>query len=176
MRRAWAAAAAGGIPDLAAFPGGIAAVARQVHAEGLKFGLYVTPGIPEHAVLSDTAIKGSAETARQIADTSVTERNYNCRHMYGIDHGMPGAQDYIDSWADVALRFDAVAHWQPYGGPHGWNDEDSLEIGNGAADGLTFLNGRPPWPCGHWAARPSSSVLTSPASTRRTESCRATAR
>jgi alpha-galactosidase len=174
-------------------------------------------------VLADTAIQGSAETARQIAETSVTERNYNCGHMYGIDYTTAGAQDYINSWADefaswgvdyvkldgvgtwdvpdiaawsaalrqtgrpmvlelsntlalsrarqwsaladgwrtggdiecyscetsgtsypltdwanVALRFGTVARWQPYGGPHGWNDEDSLEIGNGAADGLTF--------------------------------------
>jgi Alpha galactosidase A/Alpha galactosidase C-terminal beta sandwich domain len=210
------------IPDRAAFPGGIAAVAARVHAEGLKFGLYVTPGIPENAVRENTAIPGSSQTARQVADTSVTEENYDCGHMYGLDYGAPGAQRYLDGWADefaswgvdyvkldgvgswdipdigawsaalrqtgrpmvlelsndlaishaarwaaladgwrtgtdiecyacerdgtsypltswanVASRFGAVAHWQPYGGPHGWNDEDSLEIGNGAGDGLT---------------------------------------
>jgi hypothetical protein len=27
--------------------------------------------------------------------------NYNCGHMYGIDYGSPGAQQYIDSWADL---------------------------------------------------------------------------
>jgi hypothetical protein len=210
------------IPDRAAFPGGIAAVARRMHAEGLKFGLYVTPGIPANAVRRNTAIDGTSQTAGEIADTAVTEMNYNCGHMYGIDYGTPGAQDYIDSWADefaswgvdyvkldgvgswdvpdirawsaalrqtgrpmvlalsnnlaishaaqwasladgwrtgsdiecysceldgssypltdwgnVFSRFDAVARWQPYGGPNGWNDEDSLEVGNGAADGLT---------------------------------------
>ena len=209
-------------PDQAAFPGGIASVASRVHADGLKFGLYVTPGIPENAVREHTAIKGTSQTANQIADTSVTEMNYNCGHTYGIDYGSPGAQQYINSWADefaswgvdyvkldgvgswdipdieawsaalrqtgrpivlelsnnlalsqaaqwssladgwrtgtdiecyscetgsssyplttwanVASRFDAVARWQPYGGPHGWNDEDSLEVGNGAGDGLT---------------------------------------
>ena len=45
------------IPDRAAFPAGIAAVASRVHAEGLKFGLYVTPGIPENAVRRNTAIE-----------------------------------------------------------------------------------------------------------------------
>jgi alpha-galactosidase len=211
------------IPDRATFPDGIAAVARQVHAEGLKFGIYLTPGIPENAVRENTKIEGTSRTAAQIAMTSVPEMNYNCGHMYAIDYATPAGQDYIDgwadelaswgvdyvkldgvgswdipdvrawsaalrqtgrpmvlelsnslaisraaqwsaladgwrtgadiecydcevsgtsypltSWADVLTRFDAVADWQPYGGPHGWNDEDSLEVGNGADDGLTI--------------------------------------
>ncbi len=210
------------IPAAAAFPAGIAAVASRVHADGLKFGLYVTPGIPLNAVLTDTAIKGTPYRADQIARPGVAEANYNCLHMDAINYSAPGAQRYVDSWADefaawgvdyvkldgvgagdvpdieawsvalrqtgrpmvlelsnalavsdaplwasladgwrttsdiecyscegrgssypltdwanVAIRFDAVASWQPYGGPAGWNDEDSLELGNGAADGLT---------------------------------------
>jgi alpha-galactosidase len=204
------------------FPGGIAAVASHVHSDGLKFGLYVTPGIPENAVLANTPIAGTSDTADQIANTSVTEANYNCQHMYGINYSAPGAQAYINSWADefaswgvdyvkidgvgagdipdvqawstalqqsgrpialelsnglaiadattwsslangwrttgdiecygcesggssypltdwanVSSRFSAAASWQPYGGPGGWNDYDSLEIGNGTNDGLT---------------------------------------
>ena len=106
------------IPDPAAFPAGIAAVASRVHAEGLKFGLYITPGIPENAVRRNTAIKGTPDTADQIADTSVTEMNYNCGHMYGIDYAAPGAQDYIDSWADEFaswgvdyVKLDGVGTW-----------------------------------------------------------------
>jgi hypothetical protein len=210
------------VPDRSAFPGGIAPVAREVHALGLKFGLYVTPGIPQNAVRRNTAVRGTSQRAGQIADTAVTEMNYNCGHMYGLDYGTPAAQRYIDSWADelaswgvdyvkldgvgswdvpdirawsaalrqtgrpmalelsnnlaishaaqwsaladgwrtgldiecyscepsgssypltswvnVATRFGAVARWQPFGGPHGWNDEDSLEVGDGADDGIT---------------------------------------
>jgi len=210
------------IPDHAAFPSGIAAVARYVHALGLKFGLYVTPGIPASAVRQNTVIQGTHDTASQIAEPSVTEQNYNCGHMDGINYAAPGAQAYIDSWAmefaswgvdylkldgvgawdipdirawsaalrrtgrpiilelsntlafsdaslwptladgwrtgndiecyscekngssfpltdwrNVAARFDAVASWQPFGGQSGWNDEDSVEIGNGPRDGLT---------------------------------------
>jgi Alpha galactosidase A/Alpha galactosidase C-terminal beta sandwich domain len=33
-------------------------------------------------------------------------------------------------WSD---RFDAVATWQPYGGPGGFNDYDSIEVGDGSA-------------------------------------------
>ena len=35
------------------------------------------------------------------------------------------------AWDD---RFDGVATWQPYGGPGGFNDYDSIEVGNGSAD------------------------------------------
>jgi hypothetical protein len=33
-------------------------------------------------------------------------------------------------WSD---RFADVAHWQPYGGPGGFNDYDSIEVGDGSA-------------------------------------------
>jgi hypothetical protein len=49
-----------------------------------------------------------------------------------------GGSSYpLTSWADIAKRFNYVAEWQPYAGPGGFNDYDSLEIGNGDNDGLT---------------------------------------
>ncbi|MFJ5302326.1 glycoside hydrolase family 27 protein [Streptomyces sp. NPDC088350] len=199
---------------------GIQVVADYVHSLGLKFGLYVTPGISKQAVARNTAIKGSRYHARDIA-TTTKESNYNCGGMVGIDYAEPGARTYLDSWAgqfagwgidylkidgvgtsdqqdvrawsdalrhtgrpihlelsnsldidnaatwkelsngwrtggdiecycgadsgsyplttwaSVASRFDQVAAWAPYGGPGGYNDYDSLEIGNGDNDGLT---------------------------------------
>ncbi len=217
---------------------GIAVVARYVHSLGLKFGIYVTPGISAQAVKRDTVVLGgngkpSGYTARQIADPSVYEVNYNCGYdpnngggngaMLGLNYRSPGAQDFINSWADefaawgvdyvkldgvsnfdipdvkawssalrqtgrpihlelsnslninfaatwaryangwrtggdiecysceqggssypltewanVALRFDQVAAWQPYGRPGAFNDYDSIEVGNGANDGLSL--------------------------------------
>jgi hypothetical protein len=200
---------------------GIRVVADYVHSLGLKFGLYVTPGISEQAVAQNTAIEGTPYHARDIA-TTTAEANYNCGGMVGIDYTKPGAQQFINSWANqfaswgtdyikidgvgtpdiqdvqawssalrqtgrpihlqlsnnldinnaaawaklsngwrtggdvecycgpggssypltswgsVASRFDQVANWAPYGGPGGFNDYDSLEIGNGANDGLTL--------------------------------------
>ncbi|WP_234444615.1 glycoside hydrolase family 27 protein [Streptomyces sp. NRRL F-525] len=199
---------------------GVQVVADYVHSLGLKFGLYVTPGISQQAVAKNTAIEGSPYHARDIA-TTATESNYNCGGMVGIDYTKPGAQTFIDSWAgqfagwgidylkidgvgtsdqqdvqawsdalhhtgrpihlelsnnldinnaatwkklsngwrtggdiecycgpddssyplttwaSIASRFDQVAAWAPYGGPGGYNDYDSLEIGNGANNGLT---------------------------------------
>ena len=202
---------------------GIKVVADYIHSLGMKFGIYVTPGISKQAVTRNTPIKGTSYTAAQIAEPSVKENNYNCKGMVRIDYSKPGAQEYtnswvdmlaawgvdyikidgmtnnnaadvkawsdairqsgrpmvldvtqgdfttaltptlmkyanqwefapdvecykcekggssypLTSWADVAKRFQYVAEWQPYAGPGGFNDYDSLEIGNGNNDGLT---------------------------------------
>jgi alpha-galactosidase len=211
------------VTDPAKFPpsgstNGIQVVANYVHSLGLKFGLYVTPGISKQAVAQNTPIQGTSYTADQIA-TSAGENNYNCGGMVGINYSAPGAQAFINSWANefaswgvdyvkldgvgssdipdvqawsaglrqtgrpialelsnslaisdattwsslangwrttgdiecycgsgsypltdwgnVSSRFNAAASWQPYGGPGGWNDYDSIEVGNGSNDGLT---------------------------------------
>jgi len=202
---------------------GIKAVADYIHGLGMKFGIYVTPGISRQAVAKNTRIKGTPYTAAQIAEPSVVENNYNCKGMVGIDYNKPGAQEFTNSWVDmlaswgvdyikidgmtnknvadvkawseairqsgrpmvldvtqgsytqalaptlmkyanqwefapdvecyrcekanssypltswndIAKRFDYVADWQPYAGPGGFNDYDSIEVGNGRNDGLT---------------------------------------
>ncbi|MFC8519519.1 glycosyl hydrolase family 28 protein [Streptomyces sp. NPDC057257] len=209
--------------DNAKFPSGIKALADYVHSKGLKFGFYVTPGIAKNAVTRNTPIEGTSYHAKDIADTSKTEKNYNCKNMYYIDYGKPGAQEFVNSWAKqfaswgvdylkidgvgsqdipdvqawdkalrnsgrlinfalsnnlpianaatwrqlanswrtqgdvecycgpgdngsgypltdwshVSARFTSAANWQQYAGPGGWNDLDSLEIGNGDQVGLT---------------------------------------
>ncbi|MFF0162048.1 alpha-galactosidase [Streptomyces sp. NPDC005263] len=209
--------------DSAKFPGGIKALADYIHSKGLKFGFYVTPGIAKNAVTKNTPIEGTSYHAKDIADTSKTEKNYNCKNMYYIDYQKPGAQEFVNSWArqfaswgvdylkidgvgsqdipdvqawdkalratgrpinfalsnnlaiadaatwrkhanswrtqgdvecycgpgdngsgypltdwsHVSSRFNTAASWQPHAGPGGWNDLDSLEIGNGDRAGLT---------------------------------------
>lgn len=209
--------------DEAKFPSGIKALADYIHSKGLKFGFYVTPGIAKNAVTRNTPIEGTSYRAKDIADTSKLEKNYNCKNMYYIDYSKPGSQEFVNSWArqfaswgvdylkidgvgshdipdvrawDKALRasgrpinyalsnnlaiadaptwrqlanswrtqgdvecycgpgpngsgfpltdwshvtsrFTSAANWQQYAGPGGWNDLDSLEIGNGDQVGLT---------------------------------------
>jgi hypothetical protein len=216
------------VTDSSAFPAhgdtnGIKIVADYIHSLGLKFGIYVTPGISKQAVSKDTPIKGTPYTAAQIAEPSIAEHNYNCRGMVRINFNKPGAQEYINSWVDmlaawgvdyikidgmtnsntadikawsnairqsgrpmildvtqgrltqaiaptlmkyanqwefapdvecyrcekggssypltiwanIEKRFNYVAEWQPYAGPGGFNDYDSIEVGNGNNDGLT---------------------------------------
>jgi Alpha galactosidase A/Alpha galactosidase C-terminal beta sandwich domain len=87
--------------DTARFPNGIKPVADHIHSLGLKFGLYVTPGIPANAVSKNTPIAGTSLHAKDIADTSKTEKNYNCKHMYYINYAKAGAQEYVNSFANL---------------------------------------------------------------------------
>jgi hypothetical protein len=43
----------------------------------------------------------------------------------------------LTNWAHVVRVINAVPPFVPYAGPGGWNDLDSLEIGNGSSDGIT---------------------------------------
>jgi Alpha galactosidase C-terminal beta sandwich domain/Alpha galactosidase A len=242
---------------------GIEALADYVHSLGLKFGIYLTPGISAAAVAKNTPVEASAGgrltgrpsgyTAAQIASTT-PEQNYDCggyddNHnaggMVGLNFASPGAQLFVNSWADtlaswgvdfvkldgiryptdvpeikawslalrqtgrpinfdategytvkiaptleryatqweeaediecyscdkgndhdetfpatdafpltvwtdpaetsnfagpskVASRFNYAAEWQPYARPGGFNDLDSVEVGNGSHDGISF--------------------------------------
>jgi hypothetical protein len=94
------------VTDSSRFPAagdanGIKVVADYIHGLGMKFGIYVTPGISKQAVSKNTPIKGTPHTAAQIADPSIAENNYNCKGMVGINYNKPGAQEYINSWVDM---------------------------------------------------------------------------
>jgi alpha-galactosidase len=211
------------VTDTTEFPSsgstnGIQVVANYVHSLGLKFGLYVTPGISDQAVSKNTPILGTSYTADEIADGD-SEHNFNCGGMQGIDYSKPGAQAFVNSWADefaswgvdylkldgvgpsdvadvtawstalkqtgrpialnlsaglsaadgptwssladswridgdigaspkgssfpltswanVSERFNDAAAYQTFAGNGGWNDLDSLGVGNGSNDGIT---------------------------------------
>jgi alpha-galactosidase len=102
------------------FPGGISAVASYVHSLGLKFGIYVTPGIPVAAVNQNTPIQGTSYHARDAANTSKYQNNYGGfgNVMYYLNYSSPAAQDFINSWANEYaswgvdfLKIDAVGDW-----------------------------------------------------------------
>ncbi len=45
--------------------------------------------------------------------------------------------DALTQWANIDRLFPRMAEWWRHGGPGGWNDLDSLNVGNGKMDGLT---------------------------------------
>ncbi|MDI7776650.1 glycoside hydrolase family 27 protein [Asticcacaulis sp. EMRT-3] len=74
---------------------GFSAIADQVHALGLTFGIHLMRGIPRLAVERNLPVFGTAYHARDIANTAST-----CPwnpDMYGVDMRKPGAQAYYDS-------------------------------------------------------------------------------
>jgi hypothetical protein len=94
------------VVDSTKFPSGMAAMATFVHGLGLKFGMYVTPGIPVAAVTKNTPIEGTTAHAADIAITTKTENQYNVHgSMYYIDFTKPGSQEFIDSWAKLFASY-----------------------------------------------------------------------
>jgi len=59
-----------------------------------------------------------------------------CRITGDIEcyHCTPAA---LTEWARVSSRFGTAAKWASYAGPGGWNDLDSLDVGNGNMDGVS---------------------------------------
>jgi alpha-galactosidase len=83
---------------------GFKPLADYVHSKGLKFGIHMMRGIPRQAWQQDLPVKGTAYSAKDIADTnSICSWNPD---MYGVDMSKPGAQAYYDSIMEM------VASWE----------------------------------------------------------------
>ena len=88
------------------FPNGMKEVGDYIHNKGLKFGLYVTLGIPKGALDQNTPIEGTPYHAKDIVDLKKGQKvSFNFDNMYAIDYSKPGAQAYIDSWAKLFASY-----------------------------------------------------------------------
>ncbi|PYC80250.1 hypothetical protein C7C46_13260 [Streptomyces tateyamensis] len=86
-------------------------------------------GRPIHLELSNALDRKNAATWQQYANGWRIEGDVEC---YCSSSSYP-----LTSWNNVARRFADAPAWTGYAGPGGWNDLDSLEVGNGANNGLT---------------------------------------
>jgi hypothetical protein len=94
------------VVDPKKFPNGMKDLGDYIHSKGLKFGFYVTLGIPKAAVDQNTPIEGTPYHAKDIVDLSKGEKkNFNFEKMYAIDFSKPGAQEFIDSWAKLFASY-----------------------------------------------------------------------
>ncbi|KQN80183.1 alpha-galactosidase [Sphingomonas sp. Leaf67] len=129
-------------PDPKRFPSaangrGFRAIADQVHAMGLQFGIHLMRGIPREAVRRNLPVLGTRYRAQDIADTSsICSWNSD---MYGVDMRRPGAQAYYDSvfaqyadWGVDLVKMDDMS--RPY-------DSHAPEIE--AASAAIARSGRP---------------------------------
>jgi len=96
------------LPAVKRFPSadngrGFKSIADYVHIKGMKFGIHIMRGIHRAAVYYNTPILGTAVTAKGIAESWDTCPW--CNHMFGVDAGKPGAQEYYNS------LFQLYAEW-----------------------------------------------------------------
>jgi alpha-galactosidase len=72
---------------------------------------------------------------RETANGWRIENDIEC---YGCtDDPNPAKHGNLTQWSTVAERFTDVRPWIQFAGPGGWNDLDTLELGNGDRDGIT---------------------------------------
>ncbi len=218
-------------PNLGNFPSGMEGLSAYLHSRGLRFGLYLGPGIRPQLYDANPVVAGTSTHLQEIVDKSLP--GSTLRDTYKIDFSKPAARAYIESvvnqfarwkvdfikldfvgpgggnraadnreevrqwhaailrsgypiWLElsnwlsidqaplwranangwrieddiecyacgrsndpavkshltdwptrVAGRFDDVREWSRFAKPGGWNDLDSLELGNGDNDGVT---------------------------------------
>ena len=85
--------------DTTRFPDGLPALAAYLHGLGLKFGIYLTPGVPIKAYQENLPIYGTPYHLQDIADPTQPGNTNN--DSYHIDFSKPGAQEYVQSYADL---------------------------------------------------------------------------
>ena len=103
------------IPSEVLFPNGLKAIIDKAHKHGIKFGLHMMRGIPREAVEKNRPIKGTAYSAKDIAD--VNDTCVWSSLMYGVDMDKPGAQEYYNSvlelhaeWGVDFIKYDDIVH------------------------------------------------------------------
>jgi hypothetical protein len=85
--------------DTTRFPDGLPALAGYLHGQGLKFGIYLTPGIPIEAYQKNLPVYGTPYHMQDIADPTQAGNTHN--DSYRIDFSKPGAQEYVQGYADL---------------------------------------------------------------------------
>ncbi len=92
------------IPDGSKFPDGIKGIARYVHRNGQKLGIYWVPGIARDLYDRNPLILDTPYHLQDIVAKPLAPANSWGWH-YKIDFSKPGAQDYIDSIASLFVSW-----------------------------------------------------------------------
>jgi hypothetical protein len=119
--------------DPVKFPNGLPALAAYIHGKGLKFGIYLHPGLDlgtNSPYELNTPILGTPYHAQDIAD--ITEWGNTNKSAYRIDFSKPGAHEYIQGYADLVaswgvdyIKFDFVG---PGGGVVAADSREEMRV------------------------------------------------
>ena len=99
------------LPDPERYPSGMAFIASELHARGLKFGLWTIRGVHIDAVAKKLKVKGMEQyTVDQLVDSQAVGGGANGSCLWasewlGVNMSHPAAQAYYDS------RVDLLASW-----------------------------------------------------------------
>jgi alpha-galactosidase len=134
-------------PNLTAFPSGMEALADYLHSRGLRFGLYLGPGIRPNLYEANPVIAGTDIHIQQITDKSLPGSTLN--GSYKIDFTKPAARLYIDSiveqfarWKVDFIKYDFVG---PGGGNRPADNREEVRVWHEAIARVTQRTGRPIW-------------------------------
>jgi hypothetical protein len=102
-------------PNKKTFPGGMAGMAKIVHGNGQKLGIYWIPGVGSDVYKANPPIKGTKYHVRDIVAKPLRPGNaFGAWHLK-IDYKKPGAQAFINSiveqfasWGVDFLKLDGV--------------------------------------------------------------------
>lgn len=120
------------VPDIQAWSNAIVQSGRSIVLDTTEgsFNLKIAPELKEYSnqweMAPDIEINGPDEGS-----------GYNCSHSpyTGCLSVFP-----LTSYSHWKDRFSDVAKWQPYGGPGGFNDYDSIEVGDGSSNsGMSYV-------------------------------------
>jgi hypothetical protein len=105
-------------PQTTKFPD-IKGLAAFVHGLGLKLGIYLTPGLDPSVWMANSPILNTTYHARDIVSDTTLQGNTLGRGTLKIDYTRPGANEYIQSCADVIASWGADFIKMDFVGPGG---------------------------------------------------------
>ncbi|WP_236334058.1 X2-like carbohydrate binding domain-containing protein [Paenibacillus auburnensis] len=108
------------IPSTALYPNGFENLIDYIHNNGQKVGIYLIPGMSKEAYAQNLPIYGTEYHMQDIAYLPLQKADY-WDIGYKIDFTKPGAQEYVDSIADMIaswgvdfVKFDSVTPGSGY--------------------------------------------------------------
>ena len=106
-------------PDLMAFPSGMDGFGAYLHSRGLRFGIYLNPGIDPKLYDANPVIEGTTVHIHDITDTSLPGSTH--KGSYRIDFSRPAAGAYINSIVRQFARWKVDFVKLDFVGPGGGN-------------------------------------------------------
>ncbi len=108
--------------DTRKFPNGIAAVADYVHGKGLKFGIYLTPGVNDIAYNANSPILGTPYHLQDIVSNPSARGSTDQKAgatSKKIDYTRPGAVEYVRGFAALLASWGVDFVKMDFVGPGG---------------------------------------------------------